>query len=358
MIKEEKLTEKFLVDKKTSIKEAMMRMSEIGVKVLFVIDDNNKILGSLTDGDIRRWILKEGGLGEKVDQAYNRNPIFLKETYSVEEAKKAMLNNNVEGIPVVNNRGEVIEVLLWSHVFGREILPKQKLDMPVVIMAGGKGARLDPLTRILPKPLIPIGERAIIDIIMERFSHHGIEEFYISINHKAKMIKSYFEEMGAKYTVRYIEEEKPLGTAGSLRFLQGRIQDSLLVSNCDIVVDCDYGEVIEFHNKYRYDITVIGSFKHFIIPYGVCEIEKDGLMTNITEKPEYDFLVNTGVYVLRKNTLDLIEAEKVVHITDLIKAVRDNGGRVGVFPISEKSWIDVGQLEEYRKTIKLLGGES
>lgn len=349
------MVEVYLITKNISVKEAMKRMNKVGEKILFVIEENNRLSGSLSDGDIRRWILKEGGLGEKIDRIYNRNPMFVTEDYNAEEVKQLMLNNKVEQIPVIDNQKVVVEILSWKNMFDKNVIaPKKKLNMPVVIMAGGKGTRLDPFTRILPKPLIPIGEKAIIDIIMDKFAEYGINEFYISVSHKAKMVKSYFEEVNTKHIIHYIEEAYPLGTAGSLRFLQGKIKESVLVSNCDIVIDCDYSEIVEFHNKNKYDITIVGSFRHFIIPYGICKIEKDGLLTNITEKPEYDFLVNTGMCILKKNTLELIPKDQKFHITDLVRKVKDNRGKVGVFPISEKAWIDVGQWEEYHQAVKNL----
>jgi dTDP-glucose pyrophosphorylase len=348
----------FLITKNNSVKDAMKQMNKIGEKALFIVDENNKLLGSLTDGDVRRWVLKEGSIKEDVDKVYRRNPLFVMNNYNIEEVKQLMLSNKIEWIPVINSQREIIEVLLWQDIFDKTVIfPKAGLDIPVAIMAGGKGTRLDPFTRILPKPLIPIGEKAIIDIIMDKFFQYGIVEFYIAINHKAKMIKAYFEEMNSRYTIHYIEEESPRGTAGSLRKLQGKIKDSLLVSNCDIIVDCDYTEVITFHNENNYDISIIGSFRHFTIPYGICEIANRGILKEIKEKPEYDFLVNTGLCVLRKNTLGLIPKNKKFHITDLIKRVKDNGGRVGVFPINEKNWIDVGQWGEYRKSLRLLGLE-
>ncbi len=352
------MLKEFLIPEDIVIKEAMRRMNRTGEKTLFITDEGDRLRGSLTDGDIRRWILKDGELTDEVKKVYNRTPVFVAGDYDLEEVKKLMLDNRIEWIPVVDDKRRVIEVLCWDDVFGKDSrTPRGKLDIPVVIMAGGEGTRLDPFTRILPKPLIPIGEKAIIDIIMEKFSHYGINEFYVSINHKAKMIKSYFEEINPARVIRYIEEEQPLGTAGSLRFLRGQIQGSLLVSNCDIIVDCDYCEVVDFHDRNDHDITIIGSFRHFTIPYGICEIEKGGVLTGMTEKPEYDFLVNTGMSVLRKSALELIPENQKFHITELINSVRERGGKVGVFPISEKSWIDVGQWEEYRKSVKLLGIE-
>ena len=350
--------DKFLIKKKASVKEAMKQINQVGEKVLFVVDEKGKLLGSLTDGDIRRWILNEGSLEKEIDGIYYKKPIFVSKDYADEEVKGLMLENKIEWIPVVKANREITDVLLWEDVFGDGILaPRGKLDIPIVIMAGGKGTRLDPFTRILPKPLIPIGDKAIIDIIMERFSRHGVNEYFVSINHKAKMIRSYFEEMATKYIIHYIEEEEPLGTAGSLKFLKHRINNSVMVSNCDTIIDCDYSEIVKFHNKNNYQISIVGSMKHFTIPYGICEIENGGVLRNLTEKPEYDYLVNTGMYILTKDTLDLIPEKQQYHVTDLIKTVKSNGGRIGVFPISEKSWIDIGQWDEYRKSLKSLGFE-
>ena len=344
-----------LIRKDMTVKEVMKRMDETAKKILFVIDDDLKLLGSLTDGDVRRELLKDNELGKKISGLYNRNPIFVNKGYNFEEVKKIMLDNKIEWVPVVGDLKEVVEILLWEDVFGKDItLSKKKLNIPVLIMAGGRGARLEPFTKVLPKPLIPIGEKTIIDIIMDKFSHYGINEFYISVSHKAKMIKSYFEEINTKYIIHYLEEKVPLGTIGGLKKLCNDIKNSVLVTNCDIVVDCDYNEVVEFHSRNNYDISLVASVKHFTIPYGVCEIEKEGMLKDIIERPEHVFWVSTGMYILKKQTLDFIPEDQEFHITDLINRVKENGGRIGVFPVNEKSWLDIGQWEEYRKSVRLL----
>jgi len=348
----------FLINETLSIKEVLRTLDRTGEKTLLVVDEQNKLLGTITDGDLRRYILSGKSITNNSDikTIYNKNPIYIKrDEFSVELAKDKLIENKIELLPVLDEEGRVIDFTTWTQIFSGEKRDKPKIkNIPVVIMAGGRGSRLDPFTRILPKPLIPIGDRAIIDIIMEKFSDFGINEFYISINHKASMIKAYFEETNKKYSIRYIEEKEPLGTAGSLKFLQGKVKDSLMVSNCDILIKCDYSEIVKFHKENNHDITIVSSLKHFVIPYGICEIEENGLLTNMVEKPEYNFLVNTGMCVLRKNVLKLIPAEKKFHITDLINAVKGNKGKVGVFPISEHSWVDIGQWKEYHKSVKSL----
>ncbi|MFH1581693.1 MAG: nucleotidyltransferase family protein [Pseudomonadota bacterium] len=347
-------TKSFLVTKDFTIKEAMRRMTNFGQKALFVVDEANMLIGALSDGDVRKWILNGGSLTQSVINICNNNPKFVNENYRVEDVKKIMVKLLIECVPVVNTDNEVVEVLTWENIFvGITPKKKEKLDAQIVIMAGGKGSRLDPFTRILPKPLIPINDKPIIEIIMDRFNEYGINEFSVSVNHKSRMIKSYFEDMNDKYVVNYIEEEVPLGTAGSLRLLESsRIDRPLLVTNCDIIIENDYAEIVKFHLDNDNDITLVVSLRHYVIPYGVCKIKNGGLLETIQEKPEYDFLVNTGMCVMEREMLELIPENKFFNMTDLIAKAKASGYKVGVFPISEKSWIDIGQWEEYHKAIE------
>ena len=218
-------------------------------------------------------------------------------------------------------------------------------------MAGGKGTRLDPFTRILPKPLIPLGEKTVIEIIIDSFVECGVGKFYISVNYKSKIIKSYFEELNPPYAIEYIHEDKPLGTAGSLRYLRGNLETSLIVTNCDVIIKADYRDIVEHHLANRNDITLVASLKNYNIPYGVCDIENGGVLIRIQEKPEYNFLVNTGIYLLRPETLELIPENEFFDITHLIEKAKGAGGKIGVYPISDKSWIDTGEWAEYKNAI-------
>ena len=351
----DKSIQPFLILPHVSVKEAMRRIGRTGERILFVVNEKNQLLGSLTDGDIRRWVLAEGELTSTIEKVFNSDPIFFVEKYDIEKVKQIMLSSKIDGIPVISKTRVVTELLLWNRVFGHaDALPKGKLDIPVVIMAGGKGTRLDPFTKILPKPLIPIGEKAIIEFIMDKFNRFGVNEFYVTVNHKSRMIKAYFEDINTAYRVNYVEEEKPLGTAGSLKYLEGKVTSDVLVSNCDIIIDTDYIDIVDFHKNNNYDITIVGSFRHFTIPYGICTIENGGNLVRITEKPEYDFLVNTGMYILKSEMLKIIPKDKFYDITELVNQAIAQKAKIGVFPIDEKSWIDVGQWEEYHKSIQSL----
>ena len=157
-------------------------------------------------------------------------------------------------------------------------------------MAGGKGMRLDPFTRILPKALIPLKNDPIIKVIMDMFGNYGMQDFYITLNDKAKMIKAYFHDHDSDYNLNFIDEGKPLGTAGSLKFLQGKIKEPFFVSNCDIIIKNDYGKIFNFHQDKKNALTLVGSMQHHTVPYGVCEIEKGGDLITIREKPEYEII--------------------------------------------------------------------
>lgn len=352
----QKKVKDFLIDRHESIKQAMQRLSKVGSKQLFVIDEKLGLIGALSDGDIRKWILKGGSIHQKVIKICNKNPVTVGPDYTIDLVRETMLKLEIQAIAVVDAQNIVRDILKWDQVFaGKVHAHKKQLQTSVVIMAGGKGTRLDPFTRILPKALIPIDGKPVIEVIMDKFNEYGTRDFYITLNHKARMIKSYFEEMNQKYQITYIQEDKPLGTAGSLKALEKKLKGPFLVTNCDVIIDSDYADMIHFHNANKHDLTVVVSCRHYVIPYGVCEIQGGGLLKSIKEKPEYDLLVNTGMYVINTSILGLVPKGKLFNMTDLILAAKRKNFKVGVYPVDEKSWTDIGQWEEYYKAVKDLG---
>lgn len=334
----------------------MEQLEKTEEKIIFVVDEKSRLVGSLTDGDIRRWILSDGNLTAEVHRICNRTPYVADEGYEPDKVRADMLARNLGCVPVVNSSREVVRLLFWKGLFQGPLgtKPKTQLSVPVVIMAGGRGTRLAPFTNILPKPLIPVGDRTIIEIIIDQFRPYGIARFHISINYKSKIIKSFFEELAPTYSVEYLEEKQPRGTAGGLRELFAANPDPIIVTNCDVVIDADYAELVEFHLANNNDITLVASLKDYHIPYGVCVLESSGNLANIIEKPKYSHLVNTGMYVIRRERLKLIPEDEVCDMPDLIARIKKAGGRVGVFPISETAWIDTGEWTEYRKALESL----
>ena len=348
-----------LINKNFSIKEALRRLDETAEKVLFVVDNENKLLGALTDGDVRRYLLSGKSLQGDISDIFNNSPKFIYEKNLVpDEVRGLFVKHKLALLPVLDSNNKICQIIKWESLLSKDEhirVKRKKIDLPVVIMAGGKGTRLDPFTKVLPKPLIPIGDKPIIEIIIDRFYEFGIRDFYITLNHKGRMIKAYFEDLNPRYKITYYEEKKPLGTAGGLKCMQGKVVNNIIVSNSDIIIEEDYSEILKFHNKMKNDITLVASIKHYNIPYGICDIENGGKLLGIREKPDFSFLVNTGMYILNSKVIDIIPRNKFYNMTQLIHEIKNNGGRVGVYPVSEKSWIDIGEWASYKKALEKFG---
>jgi dTDP-glucose pyrophosphorylase len=343
----------YQIAKDASIRAAIKKMDKGGIGMIVCVDEGGVVIGVVTDGDFRRAILRGVSLEERIEQIVNAEFHSLAPKYDKQEVVQIFKKTGGKPIPVLKN-GKLIDIITEEGFFKIKSAVSKRakaLNVPVVIMAGGKGTRLDPFTRVLPKPLIPIGEKPIIEIIMERFAEYGMTKFYISVNHKKKMLKAFFEDYHENYTIDFIEENEPLGTAGALKFLQGRIATPFFVTNCDIIIDSNYRDIYDFHHEQGYDLTLVASMQHHKIPYGVCEIENEGNLKSLTEKPEYDFLANTGFYLLNPEVFEYIPQAQQFDMTDLIAKLKAARKKVGVYPISEKAWIDVGQWEEYKKSI-------
>ncbi|MGE4465984.1 sugar phosphate nucleotidyltransferase [Sphaerochaeta sp.] len=342
---------KLIIDASATVKEAMRKLDETALKILFVVDKGNILIGSLSDGDIRRWILKDGLLTASVSEVCYRETFFATAPYNIEDIKDEIYRRKILYVPVVTKTKEVKEFLIWDKLFGsmkRNVV--EKLDADVVIMAGGKGTRLEPFTKVLPKPLIPVNDKTILEHIIDKFLDFNVDSFYMSINHKAVIIKAYFEELNPPYSITYITEDKPLGTIGAVRQLAGKIEKELVLTNCDILIDADYHDILESHRKLGNHVTMVASLKQYKIPYGVCKIQ-NGELVCMKEKPEYDFLVNTGMYIINKEMLELIPEDTYFDATQFLDIVKEKGFKVGVYPISEESWTDIGEWAEYRKAV-------
>jgi len=338
-----------------TIHEAMKVLDKTAEKCLLVVDENRKLLGTLTDGDLRRSILAGGKFSDDISASYNTKPtVLIQDKYNTEEPKQLLRELKLDLIPVIDENCLVMDYITWSSM-GVDSQPKKTLGgVPVVIMAGGKGMRLEPFTKVLPKSLIPVHEKPIIEHIIERFTDLGCTDFHLTVNYKGKILKAYFEELQPDYNINFVEEQEPLGTAGSLKLLDGNFKKPFFVTNCDIIIKADYTSIYEFHQKGGFDVTLVASAKEYIIPYGTCELNGDGHLAHINEKPHYDFLINTGLYVLHPDVLKLIPENKFYHITHLIEDIKNQGKTVGVFPIDDDAWIDVGQWAEYKKAIEKL----
>lgn len=335
------LIDQLIISEDITVLQAMTQLEKTGRQILFIAPEL-KLKGVVVDADIRRHIIHGGTLEDKISLVANYKPKYLN-IADKSSANDFMIKHSISAIPLLDNCGKIVEVCFYDE---GNVHTEKTLDLPVVIMAGGLGTRLYPYTKILPKPLIPVGEKPIVEHIIDHFTAFGCSRFDMIVNHKKHMIKAYFNELKKDYTVNFVEEETFLGTGGGLSLLKDKIDTPFFLTNCDVLIEADYNDIYNFHKKQGNLITVVCAFKHITIPYGVFTLNEDGEIKDITEKPTMNFLTNTGMYLVDNRIIDELEENKVIGFPDIIEKYRNMGEKVGVYPVGENSWMDMGQLEE------------
>jgi len=324
------------------ITDALNKLDALENKVLFVIDENDRVLGSLTDGDVRRAILKGITLDSNVKEFSRPDPVVM---HAGDEAnlKRVLKERSVGIIPILDSDDRIVDIYFDNSIAKHKA--DKRVSVPVVMMAGGKGTRLDPYTRILPKPLIPVDGIPISERIIKSFMDYGCNDFHIILNYKKNMIRAYYNELDSDYNIRFYDEDIPLGTGGGIKLLEGVIDSTFVMTNCDILIVHSLADIIEHHRTSGNVVTMVCSLKNYEIPYGVVNIGNNGEIDSFEEKPHVSFFTNTGYYVLEKNIFDYIGVEEQIGMPDVIERVRQSGQKVGVYPISENSWLDMGQFD-------------
>lgn len=338
------------IDQGAKILDAMKNLDKTGKKIVFVLEGDT-LRAALTDGDIRRHILKGGSVEDCVMKAANMHPKLIRQG-SQDEAQEMMEKYGIDALPVVDGRDKMLSVIFRHEP---KTLHTGTLDLPVIIMAGGKGTRLYPYTKILPKPLIPIGDRPILEYIIDRFYACGCRNYYLVLNHKKNMIKSYFNDLEKDYNLHYIDEDKPLGTGGGLSLLKGLPRRTAFVSNCDILIDANYEDIYKLHKENGNLITMVCAFKHITVPYGVINTGEGGAIVSMEEKPEFTFMVNTGMYLIEPRVIDEMPLDTEAGFPDIVEKYRLAGEKVAVYPVNEKEWMDMGQIEELEEMRSRMG---
>lgn len=328
--------------------EALNTMDGLNKKLLIVFNEG-KFKGLLSIGDIQRAIIQNLPLSTLVKYVLRKNIRIAQPQDAFDIIKRMMIDYRMELCPMVNENNEILDVYFWEDLFAEKTQPVQEFHLPVVIMAGGKGTRLKPLTNVLPKALIPINEKTMLEEIFDRFYFHGCNQFFVSTNYKSEHIEFYLNTLKLPYDIRIFKEAKPLGTAGSLSLLKGEINTTFFVTNCDILIEQDYSDILDFHRLNENKITIVSAIKFYPIPYGTIESGENGKLIKLTEKPELTVKINSGMYILEPSVLDYIPEDQEFHITQLIEDVCNSGGNVGVFPVSEKSWKDIGEAHLLKK---------
>jgi len=342
--------EKLLINKKVPIREAIDRLVNGEKRVLFIVEGND-FLGIFTNGDMRKVLLSSTDLSSPIESVMNKNPIVFK---CKKDAIDYSQNKELIVYPIVKD-GVLIDALFIDDDIFKSNNYKELENVPLVMMAGGKGTRLYPFTKILPKALIPIGDYTIAERIINSFNRYGCKDVYMILNHKANMIKAYFNELNTDYNIFFEKEEKFLGTGGGLYLVKNKIKNTFIVTNCDILINDDLSCAYKTHKLNHNKITMVCSSKTFAIPYGVVKPNEAGEILEIEEKPNFNFLVNTGVYILEPEVLDCIKNNTFISLPDLVLQCQKNGMKVGIFPVGDKAWLDMGQFDSMNQMLEHFG---
>lgn len=339
--------QKVIISPQLSISEAIPILDRAGMGILLLCEDDRKLVGVLTDGDIRRAILGGVSFEEPCITIASRNPVVAPPWVSPSEALHIMEHGREHGVnhlPMVNVEGQVVDLLLRS-----DLITEEQIALSAVIMAGGFGTRLRPLTEELPKPMLPVGGRPLMELIIEQLRQAGIRRVNISTHYRSEEIIEYFGD-GQAFGVElnYVTEDHPLGTAGALGFMEAP-KEPLLVINGDILTRVDFRAMLDFHREQRAHMTVAVRQYEFRVPYGV--VETDGLtIIGILEKPVVRHFINAGIYLLNPEVCRFIPKGQPYDMPDLISRLVADGRRVVSFPVREY-WLDIGQVKDYEKAL-------
>ena len=316
-----------LVTAETTILKTLKIIDTHGVPIALV-HDQGILLGTVTDGDIRRGILAGVQLSDGVEAVMNTRPVSAPGETSDLEAARLMHQHGIAHLPLIDSHNAIVDLKVL-----KDLDPKPEGGNPVVLMAGGKGTRLQPLTHDLPKPLLDVGGRPILQSIIERFVSQGFSQIYLSVNYKADLIEAHFGDghaFGADIT--YVREDDALGTGGALSLLPDRPTLPMIVMNGDVLTKVNFHQLVKYHDNHDAPATMSVREYRFTVPFGVVETDHT-LLTAIAEKPEHTFYVNAGIYVVDPEVLDLIPSGEAMDMPDLFQRLLDEGNRPNVFPL-------------------------
>ena len=343
---------KIIILENQSIKKGLKALSNSVIKCLIVVSVKKKVLGTITDGDIRRSLLRGKTLKTKLKDIYNKKfTYFYDNNFNKNQIQREFEKfKNLKLIPILKKNNQISSIYSSNNFYNFLGDSKKSFDKTkVVIMAGGFGTRLAPATNVLPKPLLPIGSKTLIEIVIDKFYQQGLNNFILSVFYKKDLIKAYFKEQTNKYKLKFINEKKPLGTAGSLFFLKKYQDKNFIVTNCDNIIDTNYHSLMAHHEKHKNDITLVGTKKKFLLPYGILESDKNHNLVKIKEKPNLSFIINSGLYIINKKVIKNLKTEKKMDMNELVSQSIKKKFKIGIFPLNENSWTEVGQWKEFNK---------
>ena len=328
--------------KDESMEKAIKNLNLQSTRIVLVIDNSKKLLGTITDGDIRRALLENKPMDTPLCDFMNPNPTTASENEDMDEILKLMQKNDLLQIPILDSKSKIVGLETLHH-----LIENEKKNNPVFLMAGGFGKRLAPLTDEMPKPLLKIGSKPILEIIMDKFIDQGFNNFYISTHFLAEKIVDHFGDGSLKgVSIEYIHEKKPMGTAGSLGLLpHDKINTPIIMMNGDLLSKVDFTDLLSYHNDKPGEITMCISEYEFQVPYGVINIDKERLK-GIDEKPSQKFFINAGIYVVEPSIIQKVNNNEYIDMPTLLDEMIEDGIEINVFPIHEY-WLDVGKIDDF-----------
>jgi dTDP-glucose pyrophosphorylase len=335
--------EDVLLPPETTIHRALEQLVRNMRQIVLVVDEERRLLGTVTDGDIRRGLLKRIDLDEPISRIMNRAPAKAGPDTNRDTRLRIMEENEYRHLPIVDEDGRVVALEVLS-----ELLKQDRLENPVVILAGGKGRRLMPLTQDLPKPMLPVGGRPMLETIIEGFARQRFHRFFLSVNYKSEIIEDHFGDGSSLgVSITYLREDQPLGTAGPLSALPDRPDNPIFVMNGDLLTSIDFKQLLTFHQDQKSDATMCVREYDFEVPFGVAEIDGTRL-TGISEKPVQRFFVNAGIYLLNPSVLSMVPKNEPFDMPELFKRVLARGMNAAAFPLREY-WMDIGRISDFEQ---------
>lgn len=332
-----------LVKPDHSIKETIAAIDAHSLQIALVVDDNRHLLGTVTDGDVRRGLLRGVSLDDKTNTIMNPRPTVARQGQSRQSILSIFQKTMLHHLPVLDEQGCIVGLEVVD-----DLLRPDGQDNWIVLMAGGLGTRLHPLTNACPKPMLKVGDTPILEMILKSFAEQGFTKFFISVNFKAQMFEEYFGD-GSRWNVeiQYLREQERMGTAGSLSLLPELPDRPLIVMNADLITKINFGQLVDFHTQSGSKATMAVREYDFQIPYGVVRLENERIV-NIDEKPVQRFFVNAGIYVLSPEIVSMVPPQGVFNMTTLFEELMKKNVNTTVFPIREY-WLDIGQMSDFEK---------
>lgn len=327
------------IAEEATLRCALEKLDKVRVKVLLVLK-KSAFVAALTDGDVRRAILAGASLETPVSSIANYCPLFLENDDPI-QAKKYL--ERIAALPVIDKDKKILKVYVKETNAWQD--GTDQINLPIVIMAGGLGSRLYPYTKVLPKPLIPVADIPISERIIQSFQKIGAKEFHMIVNYKKNMIKAYFNDLDYGYNMHFWDEQNPLGTGGGLYLLRECLSGTFILTNCDILILDDVRKIVRHHKEQGNKATMVCSLKNFEIPYGVVHFNEGGEISSFKEKPQMSFFTNTGYYVLEEDVFGYVHPDEKIGMPDIIDRMREDGKKIGVYPIGENAWLDMGQFD-------------